>query len=75
VVLAGVVHGNDRRVVEPGRGLSLTAESRLEGGVACKVRAQYLDGDVAAKAGVIADVDLGHSASTDEVADLIPASE
>src|SRR5690606_38778945 len=74
-VLARVVDGDDRGVVETRSCLSLAAEARLEGGVASEVCAQYRDRDGAAKARVIADVSLGHSSATNEVADLIPARE
>ena len=74
-VLAGVVHGDDRRVVERRRGLRLAAEPGLEGRVAGEVGAQDLDRDGPAEARVVADVDLGHAAAADELADLVAAAE
>ena len=74
-VLARVVDGDDRGVVEASGGLRLAAEARLEAGVAGEVGTQDLDRDGAAKARVVADVHLGHAAAANEVADLIPARE
>ena len=74
-VLARVVHRDDRGVVERGRGLRLAAVPGLEGRVSREVGAQHLDRDRAAQAGVVADVDLSHAATTDELADLVTAGE
>src|SRR5690606_29414494 len=75
VVLPGVVDGDDRRVVERGGGLRLPPEAGLERGVPGEVGAQHLDRHGAGEPVVVADVDLGHAASTDELADLVAPCE
>ena len=72
---AGVVHRDDRRVVQRGRVLRLTAESGLEGRVAGEVGTEHLDGHVPAKSQVAATVHLGHAAKAEGVPDLEPATE
>ena len=74
-VLAGVVDGDDRRVVQRGRGLRLAAEADLEGRVAREVAAQHLDGDLAAEPQVAAAVHLGHAAAAEHPADLVALTE
>ena len=70
-LLAGVVHGDDRGVVEGRRRLGLAAEARVEGRVLREVGAQQLDGDGTGEPGVVADVDLGHAAASDQLPDLV----
>ena len=72
-LLAGVVDGDDVRVVEGGRRLGLAAEAGLEDGVAREVGPQHLDRDDPREAGVEAEVDLGHASASDERSDFIPA--
>ena len=50
-VLAGVVHGDDRRVVQRCGGLRLAAETRLEGLVPREIGAEGLDRDHRGRAG------------------------
>ena len=47
---------------------------RKAGSVA-RLRLHQLDGDLATEPGVGADVDVGHAAATDQVADLVPVGE
>jgi hypothetical protein len=61
-LLAGVVDGDDRRMVEGRRVLRLAAEPLLEGRVAGQVGTQHLDGHVAAQPEVTSSVHLGHAA-------------
>ncbi len=75
VGLAGVVHGDDVRVVQRRGGVRLTAEAGHERGVPGEVRAQQLDRDAAAQAQVAALVDLGHAATTDDLAELVALAE
>ncbi|MPM63510.1 hypothetical protein SDC9_110390 [bioreactor metagenome] len=73
--LVGVVDGDDVGVVEPGRGVRLAAEPRLEGRVGGQVDAQPLDRHVALQAQVAGPVDLCHAASAQRGAELIAATE
>ena len=75
VVLAGVVDGDDRGVVERGGRLGLAAEPGLEGRVAGEVGAQRLHRDGAAEPGVMGEVDLGHATAAEHRAQLVPAAE
>ena len=75
LLLAGVVDRDDRRVVQRGRGLRLAPEPGLERGVARQVGAQQLDGDDAAEPGVAPDVDLGHAAAAEQLADLVAVAQ
>ena len=74
-VLAGVVDGDDRRVVQRGGGLRLPAEPGLEGRVARQVGAQHLDRDLPAEPDVAAAVHLGHAAVAERLADLVAGSQ
>ena len=47
--LPGVVHRDDRRMVQRGRVLRLPAEPQIERGIAGQIRAQHLDRHVAAQ--------------------------
>ena len=62
-VLAGVVDGDNRGVVQRRRGLCLAAEPRLEGLVACEISAEGLDRDRPVQAEVTGTVNLGHAAT------------
>ena len=73
--LAGVVDGHDRRVVQGGRGLRLTTEPGLEGGVAGEVGAETLDRDHPAEPGVGALAHLGHATAAQQLAELVAATD
>jgi hypothetical protein len=75
LLFAGVVHGDDVRVVEARRRLRLAAETRLERRVARQVDAQPLHGDVALQPQVARAPDLGHAAAADDLVQLIAAAE
>ncbi len=75
LVLAGVVDGDDRGVVQRGGGLRLAAEPGLERRVPRQVGAQHLDRDGAAQPGVAAEVHLGHAATAEQLADLVAAAQ
>ena len=74
-LLAGVVHGDDRGVVEAGRRLGLSPEPGLEHRVAGEVGAQQLDGDHPTEPGVPAEVDLGHATAPEEVPHLVAVAQ
>ena len=69
--LAGVVHGDDGRMVERGGVLCLAAEAFLELRVAGEVGAQHLDRHLAPESDVAASVNLGHAAITERFAQLV----
>ena len=73
--LAGVVDGDDGRVVQRRGVLRLAAEPGLERGVAGEVGAQHLDRHVPAEPQVTAAVHLGHAAEAEGVADLVAIAE
>src|SRR5690606_22602871 len=75
LLLTGVVDGDDRGVVESRGGLGLAAEPGQEGGVPGEVGAQDLDRDRAPQPQVVADVHLGHTATADQLADLVAATQ
>ena len=75
VLLTGVVDGDDGRVVQCCSGLGLAAEPGLEDRVPGQVGAQQLDRHHTTEASVTPEVDLGHPAPTEKVADLVPVSE
>jgi hypothetical protein len=75
VVLAGVVHRHDRRVVQRPQGPRLPAEPGLEKRVSGKIGTQHLDRDLAAESHVPAEVNLAHRAVTDLLAHLVPRSQ
>ncbi len=74
-LLAGVVDGDDRGVVQRRRVLRLPTEPQLERVVPGQVRAQHLDRHVPAQPQVTPAVHLGHAAVPQQLADLIPPSE
>ena len=74
-LLAGVVDGDDRGVVERRRGLRLAAEPGLERRVAGEVGAQPLDRDDAAEPRVVALAHLGHAAAAEQLAELVAAAD
>jgi hypothetical protein len=51
--------------------LGLTAEARLERGVACQVGAEDLNRDGASETIVVTDVYFGHASTADEFTDLV----
>jgi hypothetical protein len=72
-VLAGVVHGDDRVVVEPGHRLGLACETGLGDRVLGEIGAQQLHRHRAAQAHVLGREDLGHTAPAESVGEPIPA--
>ena len=74
-LLAGVVHGDDRRVVQAGGGLGLAAEPGLEGRVGGQVGAQLLDRHGSPQPEVEGPTDLGHPAAAEQLAQLVAASD
>src|SRR5690606_27790553 len=75
LVLPGVEDRDDVRVVEAGRRLRLAAEAQKEVLVTGEVRSQHLEGDLPTEPCVVAGVDVGHAATTDEAAGLVAAPE
>ncbi len=75
VTVTGVIDRDDRRMVQAGRGLSLTTKAVQEGRVAGKVGAQHLDRDLAAQPDVAPAVHLGHAPVADELTELVPAAD
>ncbi len=73
-VLAGVVDGDDRRVVQRGRGLRLAAEPGLEGLVAGQIVAERLNPDDAVETDVAGPEDLGHAAPPDDAVEFVAAA-
>src|SRR6185437_5636892 len=65
--LAGVVDGDDGRVIQRGGVLCLTPEAQVEAGIAGQIRAQHLDRDVAMQADVAGQVNLGHTSEAEDV--------
>ena len=74
-VLAGVVDGDDRRVVQRGRGLGLTPEPGLEGLVAGQVVTKRLNPDDAVETDVAGPEHLGHAATPDDAVEFVAAAE
>ena len=74
-VLAGVVYGDDVRVVQGSGALGFATEAFLECRVLGEVRSQDLDGDPSAEPKIAPLVHLGHSATTDDLADLVAVAE
>ena len=74
-VLTAVVDRDDGRMVQGRGGLGLAAEPLVELRVPGQVGAQHLDRDAAAEAGVVADVDLGHPAATEQLAHLVASAQ
>ena len=74
-VLAGVVHGDDVRMVQRGGRLGLAAEAGLERRVLGEVGAQDLHGDATTEPQVAALVHLGHATAADDVTDLVAIAE
>ena len=69
--LAGVEDLDDRRMVEGRRILRLTPEAQVERGVAGQIGAQHLDGHIAVQEQVTREVDLGHAAETEGLAQFV----
>ena len=66
--LAGVVHRDDRRVVERRGVLRLAPEAQVEAGVPGQVGAQHLDRHVAVQPDIPGQMDLGHATEAEDVA-------
>src|SRR6185312_8786035 len=66
---------DDGGVVQPRRGLGLAAEAGQERRVAGEVGAQHLDRHGASEPGVMAGMDLGHSAAADQPTDLVSPAQ
>ncbi|MGX1491501.1 hypothetical protein RKD41_003760 [Streptomyces tendae] len=74
LVLAGVEDGDDVGVRELGHCLGLTAEPLTEGRLAAQLGVQRLDRDLAVEHGVVGEVDGGHAALAEQVAQLVAAT-
>ena len=74
-VLARVIHGDDVRMIEGGCRLGLASKPSLEGRVPSKVWAQDLDRNASTEPEILALMNLGHSAASDDVADLIAVAQ
>ena len=72
-VLAGVVHGDDRVVVETGHRLGLAREARLGHRVLGEVGAEQLDRDGASETDVLGCEHLGHAAPAESAGQPVPA--
>ncbi|GEC08124.1 hypothetical protein SSP24_57790 [Streptomyces spinoverrucosus] len=72
-VLAGVVHGDDRVVVETGHRLGLAREARLGHRVLGEVGAQQLDRHGAPETDVLGGEHLGHAAPAESAGQPVPA--
>ena len=72
---AGVVDGDDRRMVQRCGRLGFTTEASEEHRVCSQIRSQYLDGDRARQPGVVTQVDLRHTATADEIAYLVAVAQ
>ena len=74
-LLAGVVDGDDRGMVEAGGRLGLAAEPGLERRVGGEVGAQLLDRDGPPEPLVDGTADLRHAAAAEQVAQLVAAPD
>ena len=74
-VLAVVVDADDVRVVERGGGLGLVAEARAEVGVAAIFGTEDLDGHIAVELVVVAAIDPGHAALTQQLHEPVAPAE
>jgi hypothetical protein len=74
-LFAGIEDAHDRGMGHTGRRLRLLAEAHAERGVGGELRLQELDGHLTAESGVGADVDVGHSAATDECTHAVSSRE
>lgn len=59
--LAGVVDGDDGRVIQRGRVLRFAPEAEVEARIAGQIRAQHLDRDVPMQTDVTGQMNLGHT--------------
>ena len=73
--LAGVVHRDDRGMVQRGGVLRLPAEPEVEARIAGQVGAQHLDGDVAVQPLVARQVDFGHAAEAEDLAEFVAVGQ
>ena len=65
-----VIHGDDVRVIQPGKGLCLALESFCKGRVLLQFGVQNLEGDVAVEMALPGSEDESHPALADQFADL-----
>ena len=72
-ILAGVVHGDDRVVVEAGHRLGLAREAGLGDRVLGEVGPEQLDRDGAPEAHVLRGENLRHAAPAESAGQPIPA--
>src|SRR5699024_1689612 len=75
LLLAGVVHGDDRGMVQRGGAVRLTPEPLLEARVPCQVGAQHLDGDGAVQAGVLREEHLRHPPGAEDPSQAVPPAQ
>ena len=73
--LAGVVHRDDRRVVQRGGVLGFAAEPQIEAGIAGQVCAQHLDRDVSVQPHVAGEMDFGHAAEAEDLAEFVAVGQ
>jgi hypothetical protein len=74
-ILARVVDGHDRRMVQRGRGLRLATEPRLERLISREVRTQRLYRHDSIQPDVTGPVHLGHATTPDDAVELVAATE
>ena len=73
--LAGVVHRDDRGMVQRGRILRFTAKSKIEARVAGQVGAQHFDRHVSMQAQIAREMDLGHASEAKNLAEFIAVGQ
>src|SRR5699024_7492910 len=75
LLLAGVVHGHDRGMVQRGGAVRLPPEALLEVRVTGQVGAQHLHGDRAVQAGVLGEEHLGHAPGAEDPAQAVASAQ
>ena len=73
--LAGVVHRDDRGMVQRGGVLRLPAEPQVEARVAGQVGAQHLDRHVAVQPQIARQMNLGHAAEAEDLAEFVAVGQ
>ena len=73
--LPGVIHGDNRGVVECGGVLRLAAEAQVEAGIAGQICAQHLDRDIAMESEIAGQMYLGHSAEAQDLTQFVAVGE